>query len=201
MTKENRLRAHRRGCLARMCAAVLIIGVLVTPGSYGAGVKQVVPGDEIKTVAGVLKISKTWFDDYSWINRVFLNSKAIFEDSDNEGPISIEATYPTTVPVHLVLLGVVEGGSACPMILRVLEIKESGEHHLSKEFGNCFPPADKKWFKVLKENPAYQNGEWRIALPPPGGDDDSDEAAAKRATFEWYIYRDGKITKKMSPAP
>jgi len=201
MTKENRLISLRRGGQSWACTAALIIGVLVTPESYGAGVKQFVSGDEIKTIAGVLKITKTWFDDGSWINRILLNEKVIADDQDSHEDIGVIVGYPINKLPRLVLLEMVPGGSACPTYLRVFEVNEDGKYHLSKEFGNCLPPADPKWFKMLKENPTYQNGEWRIALPPPGRDDDSDETAAKRATFEWYIYRDGKITKKMSPAP
>ncbi len=153
-------------------------------------------GTSCKQLLEMLRTPQTRFKDGSWINRITLGDKVVFEDSRYLGTIGVEASYPADKSAQLVLLSINTDARSCPMALRVLEIRGKDEYVLSKEFGNCLPPANPKWFKILKENPSYRNGEWYIALPPPGPEKID---AARWTKFEWYVYRDGNVIKKPPP--
>jgi len=190
-----KVRTSIKSCLTY---ALLITAALFTLTSHASNkdIKSVIPGHELQTVGGTLRTTQTEFNDGSWINRVMLGDKVVFENSSYRGLIAIKASYPLGKPAKLMLLSINTDASACPMALRVLEIRGKDEYVLSKEFGNCLPPANPKWFKILKENPSYRNGEWHIALPPPGPEKID---AARWTKFEWYVYRDGNVIKKPPP--
>jgi len=183
---------QKRKVAATVRAGVVACAALITALAL-AEVKPRTPDYRVNTVGGSLEIFNTISADRSRLKQVTLNGKSILEETGYEGLFGYRATYPKDKPARLVLISIGAGVVACPDWYRVLEIKEDGTHRLSNDFGNCQALADPKQFKTLKENPVYQNGEWRIALPPPGGRDVI-EAAAQRGELKWYIYRDGKIT-------
>src|SRR6266571_7310351 len=87
-------------------------------------------GTSCKQLLEMLRTPQTRFKDGSWINRITLGDKVVFEDSRYLGTIGVEASYPADKSAQLVLLSINTDARSCPMALRVLEIRGKDEYVL-----------------------------------------------------------------------
>ncbi len=146
-----------------------------------ADVKTEVQG-EVKTVDGVLQVLREIKDGDQFQYVVILRGKVLVEkDSQIK---KIKSVYPSNAAAKLILLEIDTGGSGCPLLYRVVEIKTDGHANVTDEFGTCGDLT-----KI-----SFENDAWRIDFPRFGG-----------APASTWVYRDGKLIevkrKNKSSAP
>ncbi|SRR5712692_420650 len=131
---------------------------------------------EVKTPAGLLKISKDAQAEYTF--NLTLGDKRIARFSEY-ARVTIEGVYPSSEAAKLVLILLSEGGNVCDGFYKIAEIQnDGGGMNISDQFGSC---------NAIKDI-SFKGGAWYFQIP----------TFSKQGPETW-VYRDGKITKLGKP--
>lgn len=135
--------------------------------------------ETVATVGGSLELYRVEFDDGARAFQFVLKGKEVHQETKYD-VVSIAFRHPSEGPARVMLLELTTGGSGCPMLYRVLEVKDNGSIVRSKEFGNC-----------AMAKTSVTNGALLIDLPKIGG-----------AAAQSWRYQNGKLSKAPAkPAP
>jgi len=165
----------RNLCSALVHAATLILVLVFAPAAQAKDLRTVVDKrleGTVPTVHGTLELYRLEFEDGDRTYQIALDGKARYEENEYH-IVEIAASYPEKEPARVMLLELVTGGSGCPMLYKVLEVKDDGSTVRTKEFGNC-----------AMAHPSFTDGVLRIDIPKIGG-----------AAAESWRYQNGKLSK------
>lgn len=101
------------------------------------------------TVAGSLRIVKSGDD-----HEIRLNGKTA-ERIHGANSVNVAGQYPPGSRPSVILLAVNSGGTGCPAMFRVLNLRGSSHPHITGEFGNCSDIPEAHW----------NNGYLRLKFP------------------------------------
>jgi hypothetical protein len=132
--------------------------------------------EKVTTIRGTLELYRLEFEDGDHAYQIALDGKALYEEKEYH-IVAIAGSYPETGPARVVLLELTTGGSGCPMLYKVVEVKDDGSAVRSKQFGNC-----------AMARTSFTDGVLRIDIPKIGG-----------AAAESWRYQNGKLSKAPRP--
>lgn len=165
---------------ARWARIAAMIWVMARPAAVQAqelpSVRQDIVDAELPTIRGKLELHRLDLEDGSYMYQLTLEGKVLYTEPEDQS-VYIDASYPKTDPVRVVLLRLPTGGNACPAFYSVLEIKDNGGTVRSKKFGNCVDDA----------RSSFTHGVLRV-----------DFRKAGRAAAESWTYQNGTLSKVSS---
>ena len=108
--------------------------------------------DSIDTVAGSMELVREG-TGYNRDHKIQIAGKTV-GSFPNLLTVNIASSYPKPPNTKLVLLALNGGGTACPIMLRVVKVSKNSKALVSDEFGTCSETVHTK----------YSNGFWIISV-------------------------------------
>ena len=163
-----------------MHTAVVMWVVALATVAQAKNARTVVKKDleeKVPTIRGTLELQRVEFEDGDHAFQLALEGKTVAEETEYH-VVAIAGRHPEPGPARVVLLELTTGGSGCPMLYKVFEVKDNGKTVRSEEFGNC-----------AMAKSSFKDGVLHIDLPKSRG-----------AAAESWRYQNGKLSKARPPS-